>query len=180
MQTIFDIMASATSEERKCCVYMWSFRDENGNRHPFYVGSGRKNRPYEMNKRSPALLKYIAGRPYEITVLALNQHPAVAREMEYYIKKTLRESGFTLLDGEDDMAYRRTRQAEGIAIAKAAGKYTGRKPIAIDKAKFEAAYGRVQRGECTNKYAQKVLGLKPSTYYKAVNDYNNHTGPWEA
>lgn len=74
----------------------------------------------------------------------------------------------------------RARQAEGIAIAKAAGKYTGRKPIHIDKEKFEAAYGKVQRGECTNKYAQKLLGLKPSTYYKAVNDYNNHTGPWEA
>ena len=73
----------------------------------------------------------------------------------------------------------RTRQAEGIAIAKAAGKYTGRKPIAIDKPKFEEMYAKVQRGECTNKYAQKVLGLKPSTYYKAVNDYNAHTGPWE-
>lgn len=80
---------------------------------------------------------------------------------------------------ENERTKIRTRQAEGIAIARAAGKYTGRKPIAIDKPKFEEVYGRVRRGECTNKYAQKVLGLKPSTYYKAVNDYNAHTGPWE-
>lgn len=79
---------------------------------------------------------------------------------------------------ESERAKIRTRQAEGIAIAKLAGKYTGRKPIPIDKEKFEAVYAKVKNGECTNKYAQKVLGLKQSTYYKAVNDYNNHTGPW--
>lgn len=72
----------------------------------------------------------------------------------------------------------RARQAEGIAIAKAQGKYKGRKPIEIDKAKFEEMYGKAVRKECTHKYAMKVLGLKPNTYYRAVADFKNRTGIW--
>lgn len=72
----------------------------------------------------------------------------------------------------------RKRQAEGIAIAKAQGKYQGRKPIAIDKEAFEKVYAEVVRGERTNKYAMQKLGLKPNTYYKAVNEYKTKTGQW--
>ena len=72
----------------------------------------------------------------------------------------------------------KARQAEGIAIAKAKGLYKGRKPIEIDKATFEEAYGKVVRGECTNKYAMKVLGLKPNTYYRFVNEFKTQTGLW--
>ena len=72
----------------------------------------------------------------------------------------------------------RTRQAEGIAIAKAQGKYQGRKPIQVDKAAFEQVYAEVIRGERTNRYAMQKLGLKPNTYYKAVNEYKTKTGQW--
>lgn len=72
----------------------------------------------------------------------------------------------------------RKRQAEGIAIAKANGVYKGRKPIDIDKEAFEAVYAEVVRGERTNKYAMEKLGLKPNTYYKAVNEYKTKTGRW--
>lgn len=72
----------------------------------------------------------------------------------------------------------RTRQAEGIAIAKALGKYKGRKPIEIDKEKFEQVYGEVIRKERTNKYAMQVLGLKPNTYYRFVKEYKTRTGNW--
>ena len=72
----------------------------------------------------------------------------------------------------------RTRQAEGIAIAKAQGKYLGRKPIQVDKAEFEKVYAEVVRGERTNRYAMQKLGLKPNTYYKAVNEYKTKTGQW--
>lgn len=72
----------------------------------------------------------------------------------------------------------RARQAEGIAIAKARGAYQGRKPIQIDKAKFESLYAEVVRGERTNKYAMQQLGLKPNTYYRAVKDYKEKTGQW--
>ena len=72
----------------------------------------------------------------------------------------------------------RKRQAEGIAIAKTQGKYQGRKPIAIDKVAFEKMYAEVVRGERTNRYAMQKLGLKPNTYYKAVNEYKTKTGQW--
>lgn len=72
----------------------------------------------------------------------------------------------------------RTRQAEGIAIAKAQGKYQGRKPIQIDKVAFEKLYGEVVRGERTNKYVMQKLGLKPNTYWKTVKEYQTKTGQW--
>ena len=72
----------------------------------------------------------------------------------------------------------RARQAAGIALAKAEGKYTGRKPIEVDKEKFERLYARVSAGECTNKYAIRELGVSPGTYYKFVKEYNTHTGAW--
>lgn len=71
------------------------------------------------------------------------------------------------------------RQAEGIAIAKAEGKYKGRVPIKIDKVLFESLYGEVQRGERTNRYAMEKMGLKPNTYYRAVKDFKEKTGIWK-
>lgn len=73
----------------------------------------------------------------------------------------------------------RQRQAEGIAIAKAAGKYHGRKPIEIDKGAFEHEYGKVVRGECTARAAMAELGLKPNTFYKAVQNFKEKSGPWQ-
>jgi DNA invertase Pin-like site-specific DNA recombinase len=64
-----------------------------------------------------------------------------------------------------------TRQAEGIALAKERGVYKGRKPIEIDKEAFEAAYGEVERGDRTSRWAMRTLGLKSNTYYKAVASY---------
>jgi DNA invertase Pin-like site-specific DNA recombinase len=71
------------------------------------------------------------------------------------------------------------RQRQGIEEAKKRGVYTGRKPIDIDIKAFEIVYGEVVRKERTNKYAMQKLGLKPNTYYKAVNEYKTKTGRWE-
>ena len=68
------------------------------------------------------------------------------------------------------------RQKEGIAIAKAAGKYKGRKPIEIETEKFDTMYQKVLNGEFTNTHAMNMLGLKRNTYYKFVADYRKrHT-----
>ena len=67
----------------------------------------------------------------------------------------------------------RHRQAEGIAIAKAQGKYKGRKPIEVDTEEFDKTYRKVLDGEITNNYAMKKMGLKRNTYYKFVSDYKN-------
>lgn len=63
------------------------------------------------------------------------------------------------------------RQKEGIAAARAAGKYKGRKPICVDTEEFDRLYKRVLGGECTNKYVMEKLGLKRNTYYKFVAEY---------
>lgn len=65
-------------------------------------------------------------------------------------------------------AYRRERQREGIAIAKEQGKYKGRKPLAIDTAKFTAVCARWRAGEITATAAMKELGMKSNTFYRRV------------
>lgn len=72
----------------------------------------------------------------------------------------------------------RARQAEGIAIAKAEGKYQGRKAITVDKEQFEKLYAEVIRGERTNRYVMQKMELKPNTYYRLVNEYKTKTGQW--
>lgn len=74
----------------------------------------------------------------------------------------------------------RARQAEGIALAKARGAYTGRKPIQPDRAVFEQLYGEVQRGERTATYAMRKLGVKSSTWYRMVREYESSTGRFGA
>lgn len=67
--------------------------------------------------------------------------------------------------------YMLDRQREGIEIARQNGKYKGRKPIAVDEAKFLEIYLKWKSGECTGVDAMKVLGLKPSTFYRRVKEY---------
>ena len=64
------------------------------------------------------------------------------------------------------------RQREGIEIAKAEGKYKGRKPVAIDEAKFRAVCARWRAGEITAATAMKEVGLKPNTFYRRTKSMN--------
>ncbi len=66
------------------------------------------------------------------------------------------------------------RQKEGIAIAKAEGKYKGRKPIDVDKDKFVTAYNCWKAGEITARASMKELGIKASTFYRRVKEYENN------
>ena len=56
------------------------------------------------------------------------------------------------------------RQREGIAIAKAQGKYKGRKPI--QHPEFEQVLQQWQRGEITAAEAMRKLGMAKSTFYR--------------
>ena len=64
------------------------------------------------------------------------------------------------------------RQREGIEIAKKAGKYRGRKPIEVDEREFGRVYTRWKRGEIKGVDAQRMLGLKPSTFYRKVREHD--------
>ena len=78
---------------------------------------------------------------------------------------------FTSLDEQDYMA-RRSKQREGIEIAKQKGTYKGRKPLSIDQGKFEEVYRRWRvEKQLTGVEAQKLLGLTNSTFYRKVKEY---------
>ena len=62
------------------------------------------------------------------------------------------------------------RQREGIEIAKAAGRYRGRKSIEIDRPRFAEVCGRWRAGEITASDAMKAVGLKPNTFYRRVKE----------
>lgn len=60
------------------------------------------------------------------------------------------------------------RQADGIAIAKEAGKYKGRKPVQIDESRFTEEVRQWRAGSQTAVQTMKNLGLKPNTFYRKV------------
>ena len=63
------------------------------------------------------------------------------------------------------------RQAEGIAIAKALGKYKGRQPIRVDEDTFKKVYAKWKANEITARQAMQELNLKPNTFYRRVKEY---------
>ena len=70
--------------------------------------------------------------------------------------------------------YMLARQKEGIAVAKAEGKYKGRKPIEVDKDKFVVVYNSWKAGEITARASMKELGIKASTFYRRVKAYETN------
>jgi DNA invertase Pin-like site-specific DNA recombinase len=62
------------------------------------------------------------------------------------------------------------RQREGIAIAKAEGKYKGRQPIAVDEQKLRIICKEWRDGEITATEAMRILRLKPNTFYRRVKE----------
>ena len=67
-------------------------------------------------------------------------------------------------------------QKEGIAIAKAQGKYKGRVPIKFDKELFIQEYKRWKNEETTATLAMNKLGLKRNTFYRRVREYEVECG----
>ena len=65
--------------------------------------------------------------------------------------------------------YLRDRQKEGIDIAKKEGKFKGRKKII--NTKFDKVYIEWDKGNITAVRAMDLLGMKPNTFYRRVNEY---------
>lgn len=68
------------------------------------------------------------------------------------------------------------RQAEGIAVAKAEGKYKGRKPIEVDEKLFTEQYRAWKNGDTSPKFMMKKLGLSKATFYRKVKEYEEKHG----
>lgn len=63
------------------------------------------------------------------------------------------------------------RQREGIEIAKAQGKYTGRKPIPIDWTKFGQLYEEWKAKNITGRDFMRKMGLTANTFYRRIREY---------
>ena len=63
------------------------------------------------------------------------------------------------------------RQRDGIEIAKAQGKYSGRKPIPTDWAKFGQLYGEWKSKNITGRDFMRRMGLTANTFYRRVREY---------
>ena len=62
------------------------------------------------------------------------------------------------------------RQAEGIEIAKAEGKYKGRKPKEIDMKDFKKMCDEWRKGERTAKSIQKKFDISAQTFYRWIKE----------
>ena len=62
------------------------------------------------------------------------------------------------------------RQREGIAIAKAEGKYKGRQRIDTDAEQMREVCKAWRAGEITAREAMQRLNMKPNTFYRRVNE----------
>lgn len=62
------------------------------------------------------------------------------------------------------------RQKEGIAIAKAEGKYKGKPKMKIDESAFRKECEKWRAGEQTATETMKKLNLKPNTFYRRVKE----------
>jgi len=63
------------------------------------------------------------------------------------------------------------RQKEGIAIAKAQGKYKGRQPIPIDVERFKVECAKWRAGQQTAKATMKKFSMTPSRFYRKVKEF---------
>ena len=68
------------------------------------------------------------------------------------------------------------RQNEGIAIAKAAGKYKGGQQKYTDWDKFKSVYNQWKANKITAVAAQKLMGMTAPTWYRRVKQYEKNIG----
>ena len=70
---------------------------------------------------------------------------------------------------ELERGYILDRQREGIAIAKAHGKYTGRKPVEVDEQLWDSLYGLWSEGKITAVEFMGRMNMRKSTFYRRIN-----------
>ena len=68
------------------------------------------------------------------------------------------------------------RQREGIEIAKAQGKYTGRKPIPTDWTRFGQLYGEWKSKNITGRDFMRRMDMSANTFYRRVREYELRHG----
>lgn len=73
----------------------------------------------------------------------------------------------------------RSRQKDGIEVAKREGKYKGRKPVEVNPYEFDKLMGDVKEKRRTATSVMNELGLTRTTFYKLVGEWETKTGRFE-
>lgn len=158
------------------CVYFWQI-DDSG--QVFYVGSGKGYRFSDTNEhsRSKEFLEIVNSEKCSPRIVAYGMDAEAAREFERWLIKAYWDLGFPLVNSagikEREAKYRR----EGIEKFNI-GQYVADRVIKVDEKQFEQEYKLWKSGQVTAKTVMSHLGLKPNTYYKAVDEYKTKTGRW--
>ena len=108
------------------------------------------------------LLHRLYSAKVEFASLRENFHTATGQGRE-----TLRVLS-ALAEMEEERMLRRQKNVEK---AKAAGRYKGRTPLAIDEEKFRAVCTRWRAGEMTAVAAMRLLGSSRIRFYRRVKDF---------
>ena len=77
---------------------------------------------------------------------------------------------------ERDYTERRRVQRAGIEAAKKRGVYKGRQPVKVDKVEFARLQAEVEAEKRTHTSVMSLMGLKRTTYYKILREYQEKTG----
>lgn len=95
-----------------------------------------------------------------------------SNEQDDIMKQAIQKIILTLLTAfaEKEREEIKTRQAEGIAVAKAQGKHLGRPKTDITQA-FENAYALWKDGQITAVEAMKKADMTKATFYRKVKEY---------
>jgi len=109
----------------------------------------------------------------EIDIVVLDTPILNTKNKSDLEKKLIANIVFELLTymAEKERIKIRTRQAEGIAIAKSKGLYKGRKKIVNEN--FEDVYDDWKKGKLTAVKAIEMLEMKKSTFYRQVKEYES-------
>ena len=101
-----------------------------------------------------------------------------SNEHDDVMKRAIQTIILTLLTAfaEKEREEIKTRQAEGIAVAKAKGKHLGRPKTEITQ-EFERAYKQWKDNEITAVEAMKKVNVPRSTFYRIVKEYEKTMSP---
>ncbi|MED4227546.1 recombinase family protein [Neobacillus cucumis] len=101
-----------------------------------------------------------------------------SNEQDDIMKQAIQKIILTLLTAfaEKERDEIKTRQAEGIAVAKAQGKHLGRPKTEITQ-EFEQAYKQWKDNEITAVEAMKKVNVPRSTFYRIVKEYEETLRP---
>lgn len=156
-------------------VYIYAWKNNDWDRY-FYIGVGSMQRVKDTAKRSKWFSEIVSS--YDCEPVVLQRFPdgsddSFIQWAESTLKETLKSLGEPLFDGEH---HHRADTMRGIAEAKKAGKYKGRKPIEVDEKLFAEQYRLWKNGETAPKFMCKKLGLSHATLYRKIKEYEIKIG----